>query len=115
MKVVIPTSGLGSRLGELTKHTSKSLVPLGSQLVIDFIIAAYDRFDDVDYVVLLGHQGDLVQQYLKLAYPERSITFLWVDNYCGDGSSMLRSLCTAASRVNEPFYLHCCDTIIDSY
>ena len=49
MKIIITTSGIGSRLGKLTKYTNKSLVRVGNQYVIDYIISKYINifFNDI--------------------------------------------------------------------
>ena len=42
-KVLLTTSGLGSRLGNLTKFTNKSLVRIGDKPAISYIIDSYDE------------------------------------------------------------------------
>ena len=66
-KVLITASGLGSRLGNLTKFTNKGLVRIGKKPALSYIIESYP--DDVEFVVTLGHYGDQVEQFLNLAYP----------------------------------------------
>ncbi len=86
-KVLLTTSGLGSRLGNLTKFTNKGLVRVGDKPIISHIIESYPI--DVEFVVTLGHYGSHVHQYLTLAHPERKIQFVEIDNYMGEGSSLL--------------------------
>ena len=38
MIILITTSGIGSRLGKLTKYTNKALIKIGDKLAIDYII-----------------------------------------------------------------------------
>ena len=75
-KVLLTTSGLGSRLGNLTKFTNKSLVRIGDKPAISHIIESYPP--DVEFVVTLGHYGSHVKQYLTIAHPERAIKFVEV-------------------------------------
>ena len=42
-KVLITTSGLGSRLGELTDYTNKSLVRINDKPSLSHIIESYDK------------------------------------------------------------------------
>ena len=113
-KVLLTTSGLGSRLGNLTKFTNKSLVRIGDKPVISHIIESYP--DEIEFVVTLGHYGNHVKQYLSLAYPERKIQFVEVDNYMGDGSSLLYSISLCEEHLQCPFVFHACDTILpDNY
>jgi dTDP-glucose pyrophosphorylase len=109
-KVLLTTSGLGSRLGNLTKFTNKSLVRVGDKPVISHIIETYP--DDVEFVVTLGHYGSHVKQYLTLAHPERQIEFVEVDNYMGEGSSLLYSISLCEDYLQCPFIFHACDTIL---
>jgi len=109
-KVLLTTSGLGSRLGNLTKFTNKSLVRIGDKPVISHIIESYPQ--DVEFVVTLGHYGSHVQQYLTLAHSDRKIQFVEVDNYVGEGSSLLYSISLCEEYLQTPFVFHACDTIL---
>jgi len=109
-KVLITCSGLGSRLGNLTKFTNKSLVRVGDKPAISHIIESYPQ--DVEFVVTLGHYGSHVKQYLNLAHSDRSIQFVEVDNYMGDGSSLLYSISLCEEYLQCPFIFHACDTIL---
>ena len=107
-KVLITTSGLGSRLGDLTKYTNKSLVRVGKKPTLSYIIEAYP--DDVELVITVGHFGDHVRQFVKLAYPERKINFVDVDKYQGEGSSLGYSMLCAQNQLQCPFIFHAGDT-----
>ena len=111
-KVLLTTSGLGSRLGNLTKFTNKSLVRIGDKPAISHIIESYPP--DVEFVVTLGHYGSHVKQYLTIAHPERAIKFVEVDNYMGEGSSLLYSISHCEEELQCPFIFHACDTILGS-
>lgn len=112
MKVFIATSGIGSRLLELTKYTNKSMIKIGKKPVISYIIDEYP--EDTEFVITLGYFGDHVRQYLELAYPNKKITFVTVDNYAGPGSSQVYSQLQAEKYLQEPFIYHDCDTIIEN-
>jgi dTDP-glucose pyrophosphorylase len=109
-KVLLTTSGLGSRLGNLTKFTNKSLVRVGDKAVISHIIETYPK--DVEFVITLGHYGTHVKQYLTLAHSDRKITFVEVDNYMGEGSSLLYSISLCEEHLQCPFVFHACDTLL---
>ena len=111
MKVLITTSGIGSRLGNLTKFTNKALVRVGRRPAISYIIDEYPK--DAEFVVTLGHYGDHVRQYLAIAHPDRNIRYAEVDVYEGEGSSLLRSIrCAKDALGGQPFIFHACDTIV---
>jgi thiamine kinase-like enzyme len=108
-KVLITTSGIGSRLGEITKYMNKALVRIGTKPVISYIIEQYPA--TTKFTLTLGYFGKQVRDYLELAYPEREFEFVCVDNFEGEGSSLLYSLFCAKEKLQEPFIYHACDTI----
>ena len=85
-KVLITTSGIGSRLGNLTNFTNKSLVRVGEKPAISHVIEHYPP--NTKFVITLGHFGNLVKDFLLLAYPKIDFTFVDVKNYKGKGSSL---------------------------
>ena len=112
MKVFITTSGIGSRLLDLTKYTNKSMIKIGKRPVISYIIDSYP--EDTEFVISLGYYGDHVRQYLSLAYPNKKIQLVEVDKYDGPGSSQVYSQLQAEKYLQEPFIYHDCDTIVDN-
>jgi dTDP-glucose pyrophosphorylase len=109
-KVLIPTSGLGSRLGNITKYTNKSLVRVGDIAAISHVINSYPKSSQ--FVITLGHYGSHIRQYLMMAHPDSWIDFVDVDNYMGEGSSLLYSISLCEEHLQCPFVLHVCDTIV---
>lgn len=109
-KVLLTTSGLGSRLGNLTDFTNKSLVRVGDIPAISHIVEKYPK--DVSFVITLGHFGSHVKQFLELAYPDRDFSFVEVDKFKGPGSSLGYSILQAKKELQCPFIFHACDTIL---
>ena len=109
-KVLITTSGLGSRLGEKTDYTNKCLIRVDSKPVISHIIESYP--DDCEFVITLGHYGNLVKDYILLVYPDKKVTFVEIDNFSDKGSSLGYSLLQARSFLQCPFVFHASDTIL---
>uniref|UniRef100_A0A6C0KF58 MobA-like NTP transferase domain-containing protein n=1 Tax=viral metagenome TaxID=1070528 RepID=A0A6C0KF58_9ZZZZ len=113
MIVLITTSGLGSRLGDLTSFLNKSIIRIGDKCPLDYIFDNYKNMSDVKFIITIGYLGDIVKQYVNIAYGNKlNITFVEVDNYEDSGSSLGYSLLKAKKYVNEPFFFHCCDAII---
>ena len=110
-KVIITCSGLGSRLGEYTEYTNKSLVRVGNKAVISHIIDSYPA--NTKFVITLGHYGDHVKQYIDISHPNLSVEFITVENYQGLGSSLGRSLLSAKNVIGSSFIFNACDTITD--
>ena len=109
-KVLITTSGLGSRLGEKTDYTNKCLIRVDSKPVISHIIESYP--DDCEFVITLGYFGNLVKDYILLVYPDRKVTFVEIDNFSDKGSSLGYSLLQTKDFLQCPFIFHASDTIL---
>lgn len=109
-KVLITTSGIGSRLGEFTMYTNKTLLRIGVKPVISHIIESYPK--DTKFVITIGSFGNQVKDYLEIAYPDRSFEFAFVDKYQGEGSSLLYSMTSAKDYLQMPFIFHASDTIV---
>lgn len=110
LNVLITTSGIGSRLGSITKYVNKSLVRVGDKAIISHIIDFYPK--DTNFIITLGFKGDLVRQYVEFCHPKNNIEFVEVDNYEGPGSSQLYSMLQAKDYLNKPFIFHVADCII---
>jgi NDP-sugar pyrophosphorylase family protein len=109
MRVLITTSGTGSRLENLTKNTNKSLLQIGDKYAICHIIDNYP--DDTEFVVTLGYYGNYVKDFLDLAYSSKKINYVYIDKYEGPGSSLGYSMLKSKDLLQMPFIFHCCDTI----
>lgn len=112
MKVLITTSGLGNRLGNVTKYTNKSLVRIGKIPAISHIINSYPK--DTEFIITTGYHGDHVKQFVELAHNDRKVTFVDVDKYEGPGSSLLYSMNCAKNYLQSEFIFHACDSIVKS-
>lgn len=109
-KVLITTSGLGQRLGNLTKYTNKALVRVGKKPAISYIIESYPK--NTSFVITIGHYGNQIKDFIGLAYPDRSFEFVEVDKLSGQGSSLGYSMLCAKDKLKSPFIYHACDTIV---
>ena len=110
-KVLITTSGVGQRLGELTLYTNKSLVRVGRKPAIAYIIEQYP--EDVPFVITVGYFGNLVREFIEMAYPQQNIEFVEVSPFKGKGSSLGYSMLCAKSHLQQPFIYHACDTLVE--
>ena len=108
-KILITTSGKGTRLGNYTKYLNKSLVKIGDKPAISYIIENYPK--DTEFVITVGHLGNTVEEFLKLAYPERKITIVREKKI----ESLVCSMLSAKSKLQCPFIFHACDTLVNKY
>ena len=110
MRVLITTSGVGSRLGKITEYTNKCLVRVGDKPAISHIIQSYP--EETTFVITLGYYGEHVREYLTLAHPSKKFIFFEVQKYKGEGSSLLHSMSVARKALQQPFIFHACDAIV---
>ena len=109
-KVVIPSAGIGSRIGPYTKFMNKALVTINNKPAIAHII---DQFPDAEeFVILLGYKGDYVRQVVTAFFPERNITFVEVDKFEGPGSGLGYTLNKCRKYLQSEFIFISNDTII---
>ncbi|MAJ45190.1 MAG: nucleoside-diphosphate-sugar pyrophosphorylase [Candidatus Marinimicrobia bacterium] len=108
--VVILTAGIGSRLNKLTKNINKSLVSVSNKPVLSHIIDQFPK--TCKFIIALGHKGELVKQFLQLAYSDRKFYFVEVDKYRGTGSGLGYSLLCCEKYLQEPFIFTSCDTLV---
>jgi choline kinase len=112
-KVCITTAGTGSRLGALTRYLNKSLVGIANRPTICHLIERFPA--DTKFVIALGHKGNLVQEFLEIAYPERYFDYAQVNPYEGEGSGLGLSLLACKQYLQEPFIFISCDTLVDEF
>ena len=110
LTVLITTSGIGTKLGELTTYTNKAIVKVGKKPVLSYIIESYPK--DTHFVITLGHFGEHIREFLSLAYPDLFVTFVSVAVYSGKGSSLVASMLAAYKHLQQPFIYHASDTIV---
>lgn len=111
MKVCILAAGRGTR--SYSNQIHKALLPLGNKAVISRIIEQFSSFrSPVDFVIALGHQGQLIKDFLLLAHPQLNFSFVEVLNYEGPGAGPGHSLWSCREFLQEPFFFTACDTLI---
>jgi len=107
---MIPTAGIGARLGGLTKYINKSLVSIANRPTISHVIEQFPG--DCEFVIALGYKGDLVQDFLELTYPDKVFYFVNVNPFEGEGSGLGISLIACQEYLQEPFVFISCDTLV---
>ena len=109
--VVIPTAGLGNRMGALTKNLNKALLPYKEKPIISYIIENFPT--DTKFIIALGYLADQVKDFLKITYPERDITFVEVDDFTSEKSGTAYTLKCCKKYINSAFWYVPCDTFFD--
>lgn len=109
-KVCILAAGAGTRMGEISNHINKAILPVDSKAVISHIIEKFPVSCEI--VIAVGHKKETVIDYLSLAYPERKINFVEVDKYIGPGTGPGYSLLQCKNHLQCPFVFFAADTIV---
>jgi glucose-1-phosphate cytidylyltransferase len=69
MKVVLFCGGLGMRLRDYDENLPKPMVAIGYRPIMWHLMRYYARYNHKDFVLCLGHKGDVVKKYF-LEYDE---------------------------------------------
>ena len=109
-KVVIPSAGLGTRVGTYTKSFNKALISIGDLPVIARIILKFD--EKVPIVIILGYKGEILKEVCLSIFPNRDIKFITVDKFEGEGSGLGYTLNYGKHLLQCPFIFIANDTII---
>ena len=64
MRAFLLAAGLGTRLGELTRHAPKCLLPIAGRPLLDYWFDALERAGVEEVLVNLHHHADVVRGYL---------------------------------------------------
>jgi len=112
MKLVIPSAGIGSRLGEYTKNFNKGLVTIGNQPAIIRIINNITKeFDVNEVIVLTGYQAELLEEVIFHFCNNINIKVIRVDKFTGEGSSLTHTLKHARDLLQTNFIFCANDTL----
>lgn len=109
-KVLITTSGTGSRLSSLTKTTNKALVVVNNRPVLSYILDRYSS--EIPLVITLGYLKEQIVDFISKNYPDRNVEYVEVDKFEGPGTSCGYSILKAKNSLQSPFIFHACDTIV---
>lgn len=109
--VIIPTAGLGSRMGNYTKNLNKALLPYKDKPVLAHIIDNFPR--DSKFIIPVGYLADQIRDFCSVAYSDRDITFVEINDYVSDKSGTGYTLLQCKDSITSPFWYVPCDTYFD--
>lgn len=110
-QAVILVGGLGTRLGEMTRHVPKPLLEVAGKPFLDYILDEVSRYPTVqDIVLLAGHQaGQVVSRYDCRRWRGATISVVCEPAPLGTGGALKH----AASRLESKFLLLNGDSFFD--
>ena len=104
MKIVILNSGMGSRLGDLTKNVPKSLVRItDNQTIFSRAINILVDYSD-DFIITTGYLDNVLIQYCKDNFPNLNFTF--VHNHVYYKTNYIKSLDLVSDISEDIVLLH---------
>lgn len=77
-------AGQGSRMGALTAHYPKCLLPVGQLAVLDTLLPQALKTGEREIVLVTGYQAEAVQAWLNRFYPDAGITLVHNADYAQD-------------------------------
>lgn len=107
--LIISTAGTGSRLHQISNKLNKALLPYRNRPIICHTIDQIPL--DFKVGVLVGYRSEQVKDFLNLAYPERTISYIQVDDWTSEKSGTGYSLMCAEQFVNDSFWYFPCDGV----
>lgn len=106
--VIIPTVGLGSRMGKLTEFLNKSLLPYKNKPVLAHII---DQFpNDTKFIIPVGYKDQQVIDFCTLAYPSKNIKFVYISNFTESFTGPGYTIKQCLDYIDSSFYYIPCDS-----
>ena len=110
--VLISTAGQGLRLHKISAEINKSLLPYSNKPIIYHIIKKIPI--DLKIGILLGYKSQQVRDFLTLAFPEREIIYIYVDDWTSSKSGTKYSLLFAQHLLCKTFWYFPCDGIYEN-
>lgn len=103
MKAIILNSGLGSRLGNLTKNNPKSLVYLNEKdTIFSRALKILSSFDINEFIITTGYLNNILKEYVKTNF--KNLNFTFIHNPLYDKTNYIKSI-DLIPRINEDIIL----------
>lgn len=104
MKALILNSGIGKRMGELTKTKNKCMAEIGEGItIIDWQIKMLEKMDLKDIVITTGPFAENLEQYVTERYPQMNFTFC--QNVLYDKTNYIYSIYIAQEELQDEIIL----------
>ncbi|MFY3740887.1 MAG: choline kinase [Candidatus Nitrosomirales archaeon] len=112
---IILAAGMGSRLGEYSKHLPKTLLTVGNSTIFDRMVVGLSMIGIKDIVVITGHAASTLETH-ALSYSSKlvnnNVNFHFIRNNNLDIGNIY-SFWLARGRMNEDFILLNSDVVFD--
>ncbi len=104
MKALILNSGIGKRMGELTKTKNKCMAEIGpNTTIIDWQIQILQKLNISDIVITTGPFAEQLTKYVTNYYPD--INFMFFQNPLYETTNYIYSIAMAADALEDDIIL----------
>ena len=105
MKCIMLNSGMGTRLGDLTKNNPKSLVHLNDdETIFSRAISILSEYDIDEFIITTGYLCDVLKDYIDENFPDLKFTF--VHNPIYDKTNYIKSIDLISDLDDDVILLH---------
>ena len=105
MKVILLNSGMGTRLGDLTKNNPKSMVKINeNETIFSRAISILSKFDINEFIITTGYLNDILKEYAIKNFPDVNFTF--VHNPVYDKTNYIKSIDLIGDIEEDVILLH---------
>ena len=91
MQAIILAAGMGRRLGDLTKDSTKCMVRVNGVTLIDRMLTQLSAIDITRVIIVVGYQGQKLVEYIGDRYDDR-LDIVYVNNPIYDKTNNIYSL-----------------------
>jgi glucose-1-phosphate thymidylyltransferase len=88
MKAIIPVAGPGTKLRPHTYTQPKALIPLAGKTILSINIDQMHEAGIEDFVFIVGHLGEKIQDFIKERYPDLNCHFVFQNVRQGTGHAI---------------------------
>lgn len=110
MKVIVPAAGVGTRLRPHTYARPKALLHVAGRTIISHILDEVRKLDVTGVVLVVGHKGELLKEYVSQEYPDLNVEYVFQKETRGIGHAVY--LTRELANTDEPLLIILGDTIL---
>lgn len=100
MQAIILAAGMGRRLGELTQHNTKCMVPVNGTTLIDRLLGQLSRQQLERILIVIGYKGQELRDYIGHRYDGR-LKIEYAENPVYDRTNNIYSLALVKDQLQQ--------------